>query len=586
MTVEQKTRLQARGELGTIRADIQGLAESLAQTPLWRPAAGLRDACGEAMVMLDRLAERFDRRLVVTLVGPCGSGKSTLLNALAGDDHLSPAGHRRPTTKGVVAFCRQAADAAQLVEQIGRDKIRVRTSTAAQALENLILIDTPDTDSTHQAQHIPIVHKAITLSDVLICVFDGENPKRRDHTDFLTEYVGLFNGASLVVAVNKSDRLAESELSDIIMPDFAAYIRRAWSIDPAAIICVSARSHLKDPDWDPETAPKHDLDQFDQLHELIRDTFNRSGVSIDRRLENARSIRQYIQQAVRDEAGNAGDHLQAAIDQMAAGEAAAMRQAVSSFRSADDTLMPGIHIRLYQQLAQRWLGPVGWLVAVWTRILVFGAGITALMRFGNPIRQLAGAVSAVRHYADTKKATDAADRGPGASVALLRYESALARAWPDIAERLIQAGFVPSVREAHRAPGHGAEIERQLSQIWADALNEELSQTAQRLSGGLLQLIFNLPVLGILGYVGWLTAVNFFSGNILASSFFLHAFWTIVLVLFLSFFLLQAVIRLAAGKQRMVEGVFARVRQSVDRQTRLADSPVWQQATIVIGLRN
>ena len=57
-----------------------------------------------------------------------------------------------------------------------------------------------------------------------------------------------------------------------------------------------------------------------------------------------------------------------------------------------------------------------------------------------------------------------------------------------------------------------------------------------------------------------------------------------MLVLFLSFFLLQAVIRLAAGKQRMVERVFARVRQSVDQQTRLADSPVWRQANTIVEL--
>jgi predicted GTPase len=107
--------------------------------------------------------------------------------------------------------------------------IRIRASEAAEVLENVILIDTPDTDSTHQDRHIPIIHQAITLSDVLVCVFDGENPKRRDHTDFLAPYVRLFSGESLVVAVNKCDRLAESELTETIMPEFARYIRDAWS---------------------------------------------------------------------------------------------------------------------------------------------------------------------------------------------------------------------------------------------------------------------------------------------------------------------------------------------------------------------
>jgi GTPase SAR1 family protein len=586
MMNEQMARLRAMAELETVRSDIRGLAETLQGIALWRPAAGMKKSCDEALLMLDRLAERFDHKLVVTLVGPCGSGKSTLLNALAGADNLSPAGRRRPTTEQVVVFCRQAADAGQLVNQLGPENVRVRSSAEAEWLENVILIDTPDTDSTHQDRHIPIIHQAITLSDVLVCVFDGENPKRRDHTDFMAPYVRLFSGESLVVAVNKCDRLAESELTDTIMPEFSRYIRDAWSVEPAAVLCVSARSRLNDPGWDPEARPKHDRNQFDQLRQLIVDTFNRSGYSVDRRLENARSLRAYLQDAVRMEARKEKKHLEAAMGQMAASETEAMQQAVAAFRGDGMSLASGINVRLYQQLAQRWLGPVGWLVAVWTRILVFGSGLASLLRFGNPVRQLFGAVLAVRHYADSKKAVDAADRGAGAGMALHRYDNALARAWPDIAETLIDARFSLSVREVQRAPGHGEEIGRHLSRIWTDALEDELAAAGGRLSGGFLQLVFNLPVLGVLGYAGWLTAVNFFSGNILAGDFFLHAFWTIAIVLLLSFFLLQGVIRLAAGKDRLVERVFAQVREAVDQQGSLADSAVWQQADTIIRLGN
>jgi GTPase SAR1 family protein len=580
----QMTRLRAMGELETVRTDIQGLAEALESVSLWRPAVGMRKACDESLILLDHLVERFDRKLVVTLVGPSGSGKSTLLNALAGEDNLSPTGHRRPTTAHVVAFCRQPADVGQLMDQLGPENLRVHARETNEALENIILIDTPDTDSTHQDRHIPIVRQAIRLSDVLVCVFDGENPKRRDHTDFLAPYIQLFSGESLVVAVNKCDRLAESELTDTIMPDFSRYIHEAWSAEPAAVLCISARNQLKDPGWDLEATPKHDPDQFDQLRQLIVGTFNRSDFSVDRRLENARRLRAYLQQAVRSEAEKEKNHLDAAIDLMAASAAEAMRQAVTAFLGDGNGLVPGINVRLYQQLAQRWLGPVGWLVAVWTRMLVFGTGIVSLLRFGNPVRQLFGAVSAVRHYSDSKKAMDAADLGAGAGKALDRYDSAIARVWPDIAETLIKARFAPSVREAGHAPGHGEDIGQRLSRIWSDALEDELARVSRRLSGGLLQLIFNLPVLGVLGYAGWLTATNFFSGNILSSDFFLHAFWTIVLVLFLSFFLLQAVIRLTAGKERMLERIFSRVRETVDGQRNLSGNPVWRQANALLKL--
>lgn len=580
----QMARLRAMGELETVRADIAELGASLDRLPLWRPARGLKKVCDEALLMLQRMAERFDRKLVVTLVGPSGSGKSTLLNALARDDQLSPAGHRRPTTEQVVAFCRQAVDARQLVDQLGSEAIRVRTSAAAEALENVILIDTPDTDSTHREQHIPIIHQVITLSDVLICVFDAENPKRRDHTDFLAPYVRLFSGASLVVAVNKCDRLAESELGDVIMPEFARYIREAWSMEPSAILCISARSRLEQPGWDADAHPKHDRNQFDQLEVLIRNTFNRAGYSVDSRLENARSLRIYLQDTVRDEAQRDHDHLQTALREMQTTETEAMRQAVSTFQSDGAALATGINVRLYQHLAQRWLGPVGWLVAVWARLLVFGTGIASLLNLGNPVRQLFGAVSAIRHYGASKKAMDNADRGTGAIEALHRYDGAIARTWPDIAETLVRARFVHSVRDLRQAPGHDQEIGQRLTRIWNDALEEELGRAGRRLGSGLLQLLFNLPVLGVLGYSGWLTATAFFAGNILGSDFFVHAFWTILLVLLLSFFLLQAIIRLAAGKERLLRRVFARVREAVDREGSPVDSPVWHQANVIVEL--
>lgn len=582
----QLAKLRAMGDLESVSTEIRGLAETLAGIPLWQPATALKKTCEEALAMLDQLAERFDRKLVVTLVGPSGSGKSTLLNALAGEDDLSPAGHHRPTTQRVVVFCRQAGDAEQLVDRLGADQIRMRTSATAEALENVILIDTPDTDSTHQERHIPIIHKAITLSDVLICVFDGENPKRRDHTDFLAPYVRLFNGESLVVAVNKCDRLAESELTETIMPDFERYIRQAWSVEPAAVLGVSARSRLRHPGWDENARPRHDRNQFDQLRQLIVETFNRAGFSVDRRLENARSLRSYLLQSVRAEAQKEKEHLDAAIEQIALAEAESMQQALSAFKADGTSLAPGVNVRLYQQLAQRWLGPVGWLVAIWARILVFGSGIASLLRFGNPVRQMVGAVASVRHYADSKKEMRAADRGAGAGMALQRYEGTMARAWPDIAEALVRARFAPSVRAERRAPGYGEAVGRLLAQTWHDALEDELERAGRRLSGGLLQLVFNLPVLGVLGYAGWLTALNFFAGRILAGEFFLHAFWTIVLVLLLSFFLLQGVVRLAAGRDRLVKRVFSRVRATLDQQHYLSNSPVWQQAQRILELGN
>uniref|UniRef100_UPI00155DADE9 hypothetical protein n=1 Tax=Desulfosarcina cetonica TaxID=90730 RepID=UPI00155DADE9 len=119
---------------------------------------------------------------------------------------------------------------------------------------------------------------------------------------------------------------------------------------------------------------------------------------------------------------------------------------------------------------------------------------------------------------------------------------------------------------------------------WNAALEAELEQAGRRLSSVTVQLLFNLPTLAVLGYAGWLTAMNFFSNTILSSDFFVHAFWTIALVLLLSFFLLQGLIRLAAGRERLVARVFERLQTSLERDVRLAETPVWTQAQRILGL--
>jgi hypothetical protein len=90
--------------------------------------------------------------------------------------------------------------------------------------------------------------------------------------------------------------------------------------------------------------------------------------------------------------------------------------------------------------------------------------------------------------------------------------------------------------------------------------------------------------LGVLGYAGWLTVIDFFSDHILPGDFFLHAFWTIMLVLLLSFFLLQGLIRLAVGRERLAERVFFRVQQAVEGRTGVSKNPVWREAKTILGL--
>jgi len=228
LPTRQTATLKALGKIEGFKNDLNMLRSTMADLSLWLPATRLTKQCDEAIRMIDGIAERFERKLVVTIVGPCGAGKSTLLNALAGIDDLSPTGHQRPTTGHVIVFSSDERDAAQLFANLGSDSVEVKSSPAAALLEHVIIIDTPDTDSMAYQKHTPLVREAIMRSDMLICVFDSENPKRKDHVDFLAPFIRKFNGGSLVSVMNKCDRLDEPELKNRILPDFSAYIQAAW----------------------------------------------------------------------------------------------------------------------------------------------------------------------------------------------------------------------------------------------------------------------------------------------------------------------------------------------------------------------
>ncbi|MDH4206123.1 MAG: 50S ribosome-binding GTPase [Desulfobacteraceae bacterium] len=580
----QTSSIKALGKIEGFKHDVRMLCNAIDRAPMWQPGAGLRKQCDEVLRMIDHLEARFERKLIVTIIGPCGSGKSTLLNALAQVDNLSETGHRRPTTQSIVVLSRETKDADHLKEQLGVSHVDMRSSPAAASLEHVLLIDTPDTDSTQQEKHIHLVQNAIAISDILICMFDAENPKRKDHVDFLAHYVRLFNGDALVVVINKCDRQDKKELTQIIVPEFLEFIKTAWEKPIQKIFCISARQHLQDPQWDPTARPKHDFDEFIDLKQMIFGTFNQPGYSIDRRIENAQSLRDYIFEEAALEIQKDSKTLRETKQHIREAEKNALNAALSAFKKGDSKRMLGVNVLVYQKLAQRWLGPVGWLIAVWARILIFGTGITAMFRFGNPVRQLVGMVSSLFHFKESKATTAEAERSDWIDFAIRDFRLSVLQDWPDIAESLVNARFDTRVRKIEHVLSDNITLNQDLNSLWGDALDHTMETASQNLSGLILQFLFNLPVIGILGHVGWITARDYFTGQYLSSDFFLHAFLTIAITLFLSFFVFQGCVRLAAGPERITRKAFEKMKHQVEQFQPISMNPVGEQIDTLLTL--
>jgi GTPase Era involved in 16S rRNA processing len=576
--------IKALGKIEGFKHDVRMLCNAIDRAPMWQPGAGLRKQCDEVLRMIDHLEARFERKLIVTIIGPCGSGKSTLLNALAQVDNLSETGHRRPTTQSIVVLSRDTKDAEYLKEQLGVSHVDMRSSPEATSLEHVLLVDTPDTDSTQQEKHIHLVQNAIAVSDILICMFDAENPKRKDHVDFLAHYVRLFNGDALMVVINKCDRQDKNEMTQVIVPEFLEFIKSAWGKPIQKIFCVSARQHLQNPEWDTTARPKHDFDEFIYLKQMIFGTFNQPGYSIDRRTENAQSLRDYIFEEATLEIQKDSNTLKETKQHIREAEKTALNAALSAFKKGDSKRMLGINVLVYQKLAQRWLGPVGWLIAIWARILIFGTGIVAMFRFGNPIRQLAGMVSSLFHFKESKAVTAEVERSDWIDFAMRDFRLSVLQDWPDIAESLVSARFDMRVRKIDHVLSDNITLNQDLNSLWSDALDHTMETASKNLSGLILQFLFNLPVIGILGHVGWITARDYFTGQYLSSDFFLHAFLTIAITLFLSFFAFQGCVRLAAGPERITRRAFEQMKQKVEQFQPISMNPVGEQIETLLTL--
>ena len=584
LSTRQSAALHALGKIEGFKNDLKMLGSSLGELSLWIPSTPLKKQCDEAIRMIDGIAERFERKLVVTIVGPCGAGKSTLLNALAAVDDLSPVGHQRPTTGHVIVFAGDHQDAEPLVASLGSESVEIKSSPAAGILEHVLIIDTPDTDSMAYQKHIPLVRAAIAHSDMLLCVFDSENPKRRDHVDFLIPFIQKFNGESLVSVINKCDRQDELELKNRIVPNFSDYIQTAWQITVDRVLCISARRHLQDPQWDPTAVPKHNYDQFEELQRLIFDGINRAGYVVDRRLENALSLRDFIVNEVRREIGEYRSALTTAGQQVREAEKKSFMDAVSAIKKDDARQLFGVGLMVYQKLAQRWVGPIGWMIAIWARLLIFGTGIAALFRLDRPVGQIRGMISAWRSLKDSKSTVDHTQHSELGGTGLRSYRLSTLRNWPDIAESLVGGGFSSAVRRTEDALVASNEFSERLVESWGDALESELERISRRLSGLLLQVIFNLPVFAILGYTGWLTVQRFLMGSYLGADFFVHALGAIGIILLLTFFLFQACVRLTANPERVTTRAFEKLKRQADQLAGITTTPVLVQLDNLLEL--
>ncbi len=206
-----------------------------------------RALTSDARTDFARVVRRSRRRvgyagevLVVAFAGGTGSGKSSLVNAIVGDAVVRT-GVVRPTTDAALAVIPLGT-----ADKYGRllSELDVKNRVESDALDDLILVDLPDLDST-KAGHKLIVESVIPVVDAVVWVFDPEKYADASiHTEFLATllpYEGQF-----VFVLNQADRLPES--AAVVSADLIRLLKEDGFSEPVVLPTAAVGSYPRVPE--------------------------------------------------------------------------------------------------------------------------------------------------------------------------------------------------------------------------------------------------------------------------------------------------------------------------------------------------
>lgn len=568
----------------TTAGSVKSLGRQLEAVPHWQPAVGHLAYVNHVTTLLEDLRSRFAAKPTIAFVGPTGSGKSTLVNALIMKDDAVAVGVTRPTTRDITVITRSVEDAGQLLDRVNHDRIHVVPSPTT-PLREAIIVDTPDTDSGECQDHRPLLESILALTDVMICVFDAHNPKRRDNIVALAEWVNTFPVGQIYLVLNMSDRISETELTNSVVPDFRAHIERAWSRKVDKLFCVSARSSLCNPGWPDNERPLHNINQTDDLRNCLRD-LGGGALFVDRRLDRARHLYSISSQLVADAVQRVVEDLRSVRTSQVELQREVADELISAVSRRMNDESSGITVLLYAAMAQRWWGPTGVFLSIWRRLVDAWSPLSlarSLSILNLPlllVRSIRAVGNPERYEAELERMLSRGLTGGDFVGAKIK----IAKRWPEIAERLVDAGFDTSVR----GPSTFMDLkplEGISRQIWERAVSQAVDHTATRLSRQSLQWILNAPVLCSFIAVCAQLVLSFIRQSYLPSAFFLHAGVILLLLWLLPSWLLQCFVHRAIARIPATAMGFARESSheglSVDDSTKVG---IMAEVERVIGL--
>lgn len=467
---------------------------------------------------LDRLCQdyargwtRRDAPLTVALVGATGAGKSTLLNALAGSA-LAREGEDRPTSTTATVFAPEGI----ALEELTRAGARVvRYTPGPRGLwSGQVFIDTPDLNSVATA-HREVARAALEHADLALVVMHRGSVAEATQVDFLADFA---RRRALVFLINFADELsaASREALKTQTRQLAAQ-QYGLALEAVPVFAISARAAQEGRDVSGE---------FGALLFHLQSLATQAVAERVRRT-NAQGALAEVRARVED----ALKALEATQEQARSALEKGLTQASEGLREDFDarlSLARGVlSTEVRAQAAGRFWGPAAWGM----RLSAGGAtglgAATLVARHSLPVGLAVAATSSALEAVRERTRARAAE-----TVVVepfeddLSVEGAARAALAEARSLAYAAGLTPESLGLPTVEALLEELKAARASAWRYTLTTAVAEAVARwwrAARWLLLPLINLPLLGLLGHVGYRVARAYLEGPLLGVDYFLNA---------------------------------------------------------------